>query len=501
MNVALLLWTLCVAPAAPQADLPAGATADEIVRLRDGRMLVGAIEEHDLDGFLLVLARTGGRLRLGWSDLFPGEAERLRSALGYANQTAVPTTTAHRILLRNGREIVGRITRQDSRGIEVRTLESTLLVPADMVAAPPEEILVAATAVLTPEQFYLERVSTVAPGDAYANFLFAQELAQIFALDRAKEHFTLAGTLAAAQGDAPLLTRVTGALQQLEETIVNRAEALALEQIRRAMYRERFEEAEALLDAFATQFPSPKLRVAYSKAKAAFVGERNQAITRYLARTWFDRVVAQVKRRALDREATMDQLLAWVEGELPLAVRASLVEELKTMNDELDPFALDPLWRERASQGAVRHRASFGEGTWILGEERARAGMEDPAAKEAEDGKTAAQREMDERMQRYLANLEAQRRTAAGAENEGEATPDDWWLQASVTERFQFLLAYYAEYSGDYQMTVVEFTACSTCAGSGVLESVEISAQGAQHRRQRCPTCHGVGVRRALNFR
>jgi DnaJ-class molecular chaperone len=63
------------------------------------------------------------------------------------------------------------------------------------------------------------------------------------------------------------------------------------------------------------------------------------------------------------------------------------------------------------------------------------------------------------------------------------------------------LLAYYAEFSGDFETTSFEFTRCSTCAGTGVLETVEVSSQGAQNRRTQCPTCHGVGIRRALNFR
>lgn len=493
MLATLLLFSL---PAWPAQE----PGADEIVRLRDGRLLVGSITEHDLDGLLLVTARTGGRLRMAWSDLFPGEAERLRGLFGYVQVSAMPQTTAQRILLKNGREVIGRIVRRDARGIEVRTLESSLLVPAEMIAAPPEDVTVDAASVLTPEQFFQERVSGVGDVDAYANFNFAQELTQVFALDRAHERLQLARALASAAGDAPLLARIDGALKQLEITVANRAEAQALEQIRRAMYRERFEEAEALLAAFPETFPQPKLRKEYLDLKTKFGAQRDEAITRYLARNWYDRVVAEVKRRALDREASMDELLTWVESELGIAVRARLVEELAQMSDELQPESLDPLWSKRHDMNPPRHRASYGEGTWILGEERARAGLDATEEEEAADGRSEAQKEMEERVQRYLQNLESQRRAKESAA-EGEATSDDWWIQASVTERFQFLLAYYAEFSGDFEPTTFEFTRCSTCAGTGVLETIEISAQGAQNRRTRCPTCHGVGIRRALNFR
>lgn len=501
MNTLLLLLALCAAPFAPVAQNPAASGADELVRLRDGRLLVGQIADHDLDGFELQLTRTGGRFRLAWSDLFPGESERMREHLGYRTLAAVPTTSAHRILLKNGREVIGRIVRQDARGIEVRTLESSILVPAEMIAAPPEAIVVEATSVLTAEQFYQERVVDVAPTDANAQYQFAQELEQVFALDRALQHYEAAGKLAAEAKDQPLINRVDLALKQLTNTIANRAEAQALEAIRRSMYRERFEEAEVLLAEYATSFPQPKLRGQFLDLRTKFGTDRDEAIIRYLARNWFDRVVAEVKKKALDREAAMDQLLSWVETDLPQEVRQKLVKELAGMNDELDVVALDPLWAKRATQGAVRHRASFGEGTWVLGAERAQEGMVEVKTDPAETGKTAAQKEMEERVQRYLKNLETQRRASTGAEKTGEATSDDWWRQASVTERFQFLLAYYAEYVGDYERTNLEFAACPTCGGTGIIASVEVGPQGARERKATCPTCHGVAVRRALTFR
>ncbi|MDA1260338.1 MAG: hypothetical protein O3A20_06920, partial [Planctomycetota bacterium] len=482
---ALLLLALLASPFVQQPNV--GADGDELVRLRDGRLLVGVVEEHDLDGLQLGLARSGGRLRLAWNDLFPGEAERLRAHFGYVIEVSVPTTTAHRVLLQNGKEVIGRILRQDAGGIEVRTLDATVLIPPRMVAAPPEEIVVDAATVLTPEQFYAERLPAIAADDGYAQFLFAQELEQMFALDRAKERYSASRVLAAGDNDQPLITRIDGALKHLDGLILNQAEAAALEAIRRGMYREKFEEAEAGLIAFASDFPQPRLRDEFNKLRGVFQSEREKAITRYLARNWYVRAMDEIKRKALERDAGVDQLLAWVESELPMRIRQRLVAELEGMDDELDPTRLDALWLRRTEHNVTRHRASFGAGTWILGEERARMGMATNKPEEKEDGKSAAQKEMEERVQRYLKTLEAQRRAASGGADEGEATPDDWWRVATVTERAQFLLAYYAEYTGDFQATSFEFKACPTCAGSGVIESIETGAQGSQNKRLRCP--------------
>ena len=106
---------------------------------------------------------------------------------------------------------------------------------------------------------------------------------------------------------------------------------------------------------------------------------------------------------------------------------------------------------------------------------------------------------MEERMKRYLDNLKSQRNAAQAGDE--EERPEDWWLSASVTSRFQWLLAYYAEFSGDYELQNVKFSYCPTCGGQGFLESLEVSVSGSQRKKTKCPTCHGVQVKRSLNFK
>jgi hypothetical protein len=489
----ILSFLLASALAAPAQD-----PADELVRLRDGRLLVGLIETHDLDGFVLSEARTGGQYRLSWGDLFPGEAERLRTDFGYADATEVPMTTASRLLLTNGRELVGRILREDDRQIELRRRETTTIVPLQNLAAPPEPVTIEAAEVLTPEQFYAERLPQVAADDAYAQFTFAQELEVMFALDQAKVHFELAGELAAAEGDGPLGQRVAGALTQLETTIANRDEAEYLEGIRTLMHRDRFTEAKAQLASFESEFPDAALRGEYLQLEDLF-GERQEiAVVEYLERHWFNRTVKLLKRKALEKDAPVDEMIAYIEGELPLLIRAAMLEELQGIDDQLDITALDGLWARRLDIGASLHSAGFGDGTWILGEDKARAGLVEEK-EDANDGKTDQQREMEERMKRYLDNLEAQRRAASSGDS--EARPEDWWRRASVSQRFQWLLAYYAEFSGDYKLVNVNWSYCPTCAGAGFIETLDVTADGSNNRRSKCPTCHGVQVRRGISFR
>ncbi|RMH04830.1 MAG: hypothetical protein D6702_02180 [Planctomycetota bacterium] len=488
--ICALLSLLVLCP--PQA---AAGPEDVLLKLRDGRIVLGRIADHDFDGLSVVRTLDGARFRLSWSDLFPGEAEELKAGFGYKIDTAVPEVEADRLLLVNGRSLTGRILRSDPDTIELRTRNAVTLVPRARLAAPPEKVRVPADEVLTPEQFYQERLPDVPEGDAAARLRFALELQAVFALERAREQLDLAEELAA--GDAGLHARIEAARTSIGLSLANRDQAELLEEVRQLMNRERFVEAEAKLAEFGERFPDSDLKGEWLELKDRFAERRRAGLERFLVRRWFTVASTLLKERALDRQASVDELLEWAGNELPRLVRERLAAEMEEMAGTIDPSELDALWAERTEQGARRHQASYGNGTWILGEDKARAGL--VAEEESQDdGKTAAQREIEERTRRYLENLERQRRRQSG---EDEVTPEDWWRQAKASQRFQFLLAYYAEFSGDFEVTNVSFAYCPTCGGQGWLARIELGNQGGRQRRVPCPTCHKIQVQRSVTFR
>ena len=473
---------------------PQDAYLDEVVCLRDGRVLVGEIVEHDLDGLVVVSALNGGRFKLAWGDLFPTEMTRLQTNFGYQSEAVLPMVSADRILLVNGVELVGRILQKDNKNLEFRVRGNTSLIRLTRLAGPPETVQAEAASVLTPQQFFSERVSTVDSGDSVALFAFAQELEQVFALDEAMQ--VLEQSAGMAVGDTPLLRRIDVMKVRLAKTLANRLEAEALENIRHLIYREHYEVATEAMHRFQTDFPNPALALEFADLADKFESSRSTSLGRYLAKSWFNRVVSLLKRKALDRESSMESLMSFVEGEAPLLVRMRLLDELKGMKADMTVEDIDALWSNRFEYRAKPHSAGYGDGTWILGEDRARAGLGDE--ENEDDGKTPQQREMEERMSRFLENQARARRNSAGGS--AEATPDDWWRQAPVTERFQFLLAYYGEFSGDYNLRTATFGACDTCAGAGVLKVLEVGAGGGKEKKYKCSTCQGIGVRRKVSF-
>ena len=272
---------LPVAPQQPDTDY-------EVIRVIDGRLLVGEILEHDLDGLVVQSARNGGTYRLSWGDLFPGEAERLKTGFGYRTSFETPTVSADRLLLVNGQQITGRILRRDSAEIEIRSRGVTTLVPTVRLAAPPEKVVVDADQVLTPEQFYAERLPQVGE-TGMAQFDFAQELEAVAAYEQALVHLQLAQALAQSEDDQALLSRVDGAIPRIQTAIEHRVETEKLRDIRTLIYRERFAEAEQLLQEFATEHSDSPVFEEYIKVAEKFEGQREEAMVRYLERNWYKR--------------------------------------------------------------------------------------------------------------------------------------------------------------------------------------------------------------------
>ncbi len=488
----LLATAALLLPAVPAQD-----PNYEVVRILDGRLLVGEIVDHDLDGLAVLSARNGGLYQLAWSDLFPGEAERLKTGFGYKTEIETPMVSADRLLLTNGQQITGRILRRDNSEIEIRSRSMTTVVPISRLSAPPEKVVVEATEVLTTEQYYNERLPQIALTEAMANYDFARELEAIGAYELALSHLMVASQLGA--DDDALLSRVDGAIPRLEMAIEHKVETDKIKEIRTMIYRERFALAEEKLEEFREAHSDSPLYEDFLKVANKFEAQREDAMIRYLRRNWYKRAAALLKKKSLDRKATMESLQSYATSEVPDAVRAAMVLELESMKKDMDMSEIDALWQRRMETKPKRHQAGYGNGTWILGEERARAGLKEEEEEQA-DGRTQAEKDLQDRYKRYLENLESSRRAAGVSE---EASPDDWWKKTTASARYQWMLAYYAEFSGDFDLVKVYFANCPSCNGDGYEELVELGASSTSggKKRKKCTTCQGVAIKRSLFFR
>jgi hypothetical protein len=168
------------------------------------------------------------------------------------------------------------------------------------------------------------------------------------------------------------------------------------------------------------------------------------------------------------------------------------------------------LWLER-EDGRYR-KASYGYGTWLLGEDAALKGMEQegPAPEdEPATDKDKQRAELEQRVKRYLENQQLQqksRTSEAQAEDREEA-----WKALSAPARQSWILAYYAEQSGDMQLREKPyFRLCEQCGGKGLREIIETgnartrqgdNASGSGIKKEPCASCRTIGVVRAVAYR
>jgi DnaJ-class molecular chaperone len=97
-------------------------------------------------------------------------------------------------------------------------------------------------------------------------------------------------------------------------------------------------------------------------------------------------------------------------------------------------------------------------------------------------------------------------KTTAEQKDDREAA----WKEMSTDNRASWMLAYYAENSGDFEVDPKPtFSACRDCGGEGTrttsLAGANVSrstvGKGLSETKVECETCHGLGVVRRISYR
>jgi hypothetical protein len=191
--------------------------------------------------------------------------------------------------------------------------------------------------------------------------------------------------------------------------------------------------------------------------------------------------------------------------EVLAAVHAELV---RTVSAEVTPEEVRRYWLERKD---VRvHKASYGEGTWLLGVEGADRGLPEAEQPEEQLSEVDQQRkQIEERLKRFLQNREMAGRKM---KVEGGATEEDerglFWSDTTAAERAQWILAYYAENGGDMAVVRFEVRDCIACGGKGIREVLNVNAAPPRIEEGQsgeesivCPLCRGVGRTRRVAYK
>ncbi len=486
------------------ASAPLMFAGDErMVGLRSGEVLWAEVESHDEDGVDFLRLDNGGRVRLAWSLLDPRFEQELRAEFGYldvANEEVM--VTADRIRTVDGEELIGLIVHRTEDALHIKTAQRMIALPKLRIAGPSVLVRAPALDIYSREELVQKELDErrgalglEGARGAAAHFDLAQYCERILDYASAVRYYELA----AAKDSSWRPKDLESALLRARRKSEAQGQIDALREIRRERQRGHYESADLLVQAFRVEYPGTPLMQELKDLEASIGRAREEDMAKAIVsrwHAWASRLTKQAGRKSDYSEA-----IAWVESELSNEILSGVQSDLGELDPDISPGRVRSIWEAREKPRS--HHASYGFATWLLGDSRARAGMKTEEEKPKASRRDQARQDLEDRIQRFL---ERQKSVARASGGRAEEDPAAYWESMSSSGRAQWLLAYYAEFSGDVEVLGIHFRSCRDCGGTGVQEInyVGPAISGEKRARSRlasCPTCHHVGIVRRVSYR
>lgn len=505
----LELLLLCVTWQTDVAE-PAPAEATRMLRLRTGAVEFGAIVAHDPDGVRFRRLENGGEVELPWSFLDPREADGLRTAFGYVEvEEEELELDAERIELADGREVVGRIVNRTDTHLHVKRAEGTVPIPLTNVRGAITSVRVPALELFTKEELYQDKAAELQarlaldgePG-ARAHDELARFAERLLDFVRAAQHYRRVSELAPAFDAA----RIGAARTRTEAKAALQAEVDELAAIDLARARKRYDLAMKLMQDFRTLHPKSSLLEDLNRLQARIARAQERDLRDEIVARWHHWTVRLAKEAG--RKTSFEEVQAYLDEKLGEEIAQKVRDDVQTIAPGIEVDQVRKLWGER--KGGKYRSASYGLGTWLLGESaRAELDQEKNAAAApppAPGSAAEARQKLEERIKRYIENQKLTRKSGGGqAADDGD--PQVFWGQWNWAGRSQWILAYHAEKSGDFKDVEGRLSPCPACGGAGARDvlftgsAASTDNQGAAETLVACPTCHTIGVVRRVRYR
>ncbi|MHC4942634.1 MAG: hypothetical protein ACYTG7_06380 [Planctomycetota bacterium] len=472
--------------------------AGEIIRLKNGKELhCEILSSSEERGVTVKRLDNGGVLELRWEHMLPADAKQIKYACGYTGEEAEAVRIwAKRVWLRNGTFEDGLACESDRPGsICIRRKGRKYYFNARQVK-DIENVELEANQVYTLDELFQQKLGEAAPETPLDYFNMGVFCESITFYTKALEMYAKARELDEAYKPDVMARKI-----RLMEAKLEEADATALlDDIKSLIYRRKFALALGRIAEFEADFPESvqttdkdRLKAEALKKRHAFYQQR--ILTDYF--TYMDRLASKI---AADRAAVLDGALDFTAEEMGTSIREKLAEDVYKIPLE----EVEILWEDRKG-GSVR-AASYGTGTFILGPERAKQMPEDredalkEEEKEEEDATT-----LDERLKKRIEEIRKRKskeksktKSRMRLEDIGRS-PEDWWRNESAANRKRFIIAFYAEESGDMKIMRVKLNPCRNCNGEGWLE--QISTTGEDEKKIPCELCKTLGVERTVFFK
>ncbi len=477
------------------------ATGGEVmmIKLQGGLFQWGMIEDHTAEDLTFRRMDNGGLVVVPWSLVEPVQELQLRTQFGYVDLSGDEImVSAEKLILRDGREVIGQVIGRDDTSLQFKTQGRTLTIPKTYVKDYVGGLLVPALDVMSKDELYNQESLSLDAEDPASLFALGVFCERILDFQRALEHYTAAQAL-----DPSFKAKeLTATLARVGIKVANQVQVDFLDEIDRLSRRDKFAEAFSQLEIFDATYEDSPLAGDRVKLEKRIEKRRHDYMREAVAEHWFSWMNRLAGSAA--RDMTFSATLEYLEETLSDEIVQNVLLGLNKKWPDLEEDQVRQFFQDRKVKRWKP--SSYGLGTWLLGEERA---LKDDEGEEKKAQPILSEKDKEraaraDQIARWLRNQETAKRSRRSEEDESEMS--DTWTAMRVANRRSWIIAYYAEYGGDlFPNPKPELRNCADCGGIGVkyeiLSGYVREGTAAGLRQKPCPTCHTIGRVRRIRYR
>jgi len=476
---------------APLLALPASAAGGEqdTVKLKSGRVLSGVVlvDESNREGFSVQRWDTGGTVFVRWTQISDIERARLSSRVVEIKVAGVMLDGVRAMTA--GRDVVGVLVKEDANGLHIKTKDAKapVQVPKSALLRPAEAVKVPESDAYSPDEMVDLRVAKANDKDYASMMEVGTFAASVKLYERAKEFYQKA---AAAD---PSKKEESDSILAKNELLIKEGKAAALlaqvkEFIETIEFQKAIETAKKLLSDFAdTDVAKQNKNLADEIQKKAkdYEGKRAEYLAENVPQAYKDRRSALFGQYGSAKYKIAEAMN--LANKIDEAVVAELAKRMKATPEEINAA-----WAKRELKPRT---VSYGDGSWIVkgGQD---GGLDTDAKTQPnnQNGRNTGGNGGNNGGFGFGGNRNGGNTGGKGQPNNQPQplgkkleTKDEWWSNASSSDRRNFVEAEYAKNSGAVKKEV-KSKKCGACKGEGIRKETR---QGISCDCK-CLTCHGA---------
>lgn len=481
----LFLFLGCLVCGALLPLAPRTADAD-VIHLRTGESVKGRPVQGRCDEKVLVIEdfMSGATRTLRWNVVDPADRDRLQEAMGFKNK-AMKAVEGHRIVIElqgGARDVLrGLIMREDDthvwllRGGKELKVQKSMILSRDTEEMDPRDIW-------SPEQLVERYMQSLGEqeGVDLANLTTAQHFNVAEYAEKAGDFETAKAHYVICSEDPEyLLSNVVTQRLERVESILRDAAALAdLRRMRMALSLKAFRKVREMLVEFVRDHADAGEAIQHrlERGKKEFA-KRRAAYFQLEAKINFPKIVMRlIKKQVQEDEIGLADASSWTKRELP-ELAFNELSAMFNKKDDVTPDEARAFWENRPK--SAWKTATYGAGTFIV---------EPPKIKPPKKRRSNKKKKRSKGGQ-----------AAPVPKIPKPPTRDQWWERAGTAHRQSWIMAYFAENSGLFEVSdKPKWAKCQKCNGEG-LESKRY--QNGAVLMYLCTRCAGAQRDKRVRFR